>query len=214
MQPLENGLHRIVVILAPEGEQTLYYPFAKDAMTVVYCKKSDYATAEVLKEGKDGKSGLDSKVTIVVDSRLAYIAMALHINYPGYPLIYDVINHRLLDIWQWAGDGTLFIYDVSGERYMYLAMTVKHFCPYLAWNESKAKELSTHDHNLLQLLMEYVGNRNYIKNDETEALALTIIDTVRNGFRELISFGKDSNELYSALTIISCFSDEQLKSFP
>ena len=117
------------------------------------------------KKVKDVITKFHDKLNIIIDSRLEYIILAVHINFPDYCLVYDVNNNdggRAVDSYVFLSNRNnidihgITIYNKLGRKLIDLYMFVKYYCRNILWKTSFAREVCDRSNCLIDILKSFI----------------------------------------------------------
>ena len=209
-----NGLfEKTLIIMSEDIYPQVYYPI-KNRMEFSV-KQDDF------KKVQDIIEKFHNKLNIVIDGRLEYIILATHINYPDYCFVYDINNSdsgKIIDAYTYLSSRNnielrgIMIYNTLGRKIVDLYTFVKYYCKDILWKTSVARDICERSKCLIDILINYIGVKDFIINDKTKKYVEDIRKVVKNNFSEKNVYFDDINILFSALTMIKT-TEDTLKNY-
>ena len=195
-----NGLEKnVIVITSSEIKPQIYYPFKNKVEVDI--TPYDFENVKILIDKFNKRS------SIIIDSRLEYIAITTHLNYPDYPLIYDANTESVLDIYQFLSGRSMFniqgmyVYTKNAAKLIDMYVFIKFMCSDLGihWNCYKAIEVASRNDNFVDMILNYIDIHEFDPGDMTNEHIRKIKTAVDEKFSRKEKICDTIDELYSAL---------------
>lgn len=197
-----NGVHTNTIIVTAKFPISIYYPIKKHEELII--EEYDFEKVDTFIK-KFYKT-----VNIVVDSRLEFIAIVIHLTYPDYCLIFDIEDNHVKDIQTFLSSRTvldlrgMYLYTVNGKKLIDLYLFIKHFCTNLSifWNTEKATEVCERNNNFVDIVLNYIGMQKFSQSERTVTLVKEINVIVQSNFKNRSLLFNDINELCTTLLVM------------
>ena len=178
-----NGVHTNTIIVTAKFPISIYYPIKKHEELII--EEYDFEKVDTFIK-KFYKT-----VNIVVDSRLEFIAIVIHLTYPDYCLIFDIEDNHVKDIQTFLSSRTvldlrgMYLYTVNGKKLIDLYLFIKHFCT-----------------NFVDIVLNYIGMQKFSQSERTVTLVKEINVIVQSNFKNRSLLFNDINELCTTLLVM------------
>lgn len=206
-QETTNGSHTNTILITSRFPLKLYFPIPNKEE--VYIDEYDYEKVDVFIRS------FYKRANIVIDCRLEYILLVVHINYPDYCLVYDIHNDVTKTVYNYLSSRnaldirSMFLYTPHGRKLIDLYLFIKHFCTNLniVWKTDVAIDICKHDNNFITIVLNYINIHRFRQTESTAQQISEIENIVKSNFRKRKLIFKSIDELYTALSSMKMVDD-------
>lgn len=201
-----NGMYNFTIILISKLiVPQIYYPIKNCVEFDI--DEHDYEKASaIIKE-------YHNKANIIIDSRMEFLILSVHLNFPDYCLIYDINTSTIIDVITYLTSRSvldlqgLVIYTKTGQKLVELYMFIRQYCPLIPWNITTALDICERNDKFIDILLNYVGIKEFYVNETTKVYVDEIRKITSSNFSVFNRKFDDNNTLFSALTLIKNVDD-------